>query len=127
MTIAEISEKYGLTKDTLRYYEKEGIIPPVPRNKNGFRAYDQESVEWVEFACCMRNAGVSIQALARYVALIGKGDDTVRERRDILLAERENLEQRLQSIQEMKAKLDKKIEMYEAQCGKLPHSNGTAQ
>ena len=95
MTISDISERYGLTKDTLRYYEKEGIIPLVPRDENGFRVYDEEAEGWVEFAVCMRDAGVSIASLARYVRLSQEGDATVEERRNILIEERRLLEGRM--------------------------------
>ena len=69
MTIAEASRKYGLSPDTLRYYERIGLLPPVPRNKSGIRDYDEESCRWIELMRCMRKAGVQIEALIEYVAL----------------------------------------------------------
>lgn len=69
MTIAEVSEKYALTADTLRYYERIGLIPPVPRTQSGFRNYDEESCRWIELMKCMRSAGVQIEALTEYVRL----------------------------------------------------------
>ena len=65
MTIAQASRQYGLSADTLRYYERIGLIPPVPRNKSGIRDYDQESCQWIELMKCMRSAGVQIEALDR--------------------------------------------------------------
>ena len=74
MTIAEVSRKYDITADTLRYYERIGLIPNVPRNKSGIRDYDEESCRWIELMKCMRKAGVQIEALIEYVALFQKGD-----------------------------------------------------
>ncbi len=58
MTIAEVSKKYDLTPDTIRYYEKEGLIPRVPRNKSGIRDFNENSCRWIEFVKCMRNARI---------------------------------------------------------------------
>ena len=77
MTIAEVSRKYEISADTLRYYERIGLIPPVPRTKSGLRDYDEESCGWVELMKCMRAAGVQIEALIEYVALFQQGDDTI--------------------------------------------------
>lgn len=67
MTISEVSEKYGLTPDTLRYYERIGLIPPVPRTRSGLRDYDESSCNWIEFIKCMRGAGLQIEALIEQI------------------------------------------------------------
>lgn len=74
MTIGEAAQKYDLSVDTLRYYERIGLIPPVPRTQSGLRDYDEESCSWVEFIKCMRNAGVAVEALIEYVALFRQGE-----------------------------------------------------
>lgn len=76
MTIAEVSRRFDLSADTLRYYERIGLIPPVPRTKSGIRDYDEESCNWIELMKCMRAAGVQIEALIEYVALFQRGDET---------------------------------------------------
>ena len=63
MTISEVSRKYNITADTIRYYEKEGLIPAVPRDKNGIRDFDENSCGWIEFIKCMRSAGLEIETL----------------------------------------------------------------
>ena len=83
MTIAEVSKKYDITPDTLRYYERIGLIPPVPRTKGGVRNYDETSCGWVELMKCMRSAGVQIEALIEYVALFRRGEDTAAQRKAI--------------------------------------------
>lgn len=81
MTIAEVSRQYDISADTLRYYERIGLIPPVPRNKGGIRDYDQESCGWIELMKCMRSAGVQIEALIKYVDLFQQGDATLDARK----------------------------------------------
>ena len=63
MTIAEVSEKYGISPDTLRYYEKEGLLPPVKRTAGGIRDYGESDCGWVEFIKCMRSAGLPVEVL----------------------------------------------------------------
>ena len=77
MTIAEVSKKYDISADTLRYYERIGLIPPVNRSRSGIRDYTEEDCRWVEFAKCMRGAGLQVEALIEYVALFQQGDETV--------------------------------------------------
>ncbi len=112
LTIAEVSRKYGLTADTLRYYERAGLIPPVPRNANGIRVYDEESCKWIEFVKCMRGAGLAVDALAEYVALCQQGDRTRPRRLDILHEQRDRLWQRVQAMEATLDRLDRKINAY---------------
>ena len=76
MTIKEVSEKYGVSQDTLRYYERIGLIPPVARTAGGIRDYQPSDIGWVETAVCMRGAGVPIEDLIEYVKLFQMGDAT---------------------------------------------------
>lgn len=113
MTIAEASKKYDISADTLRYYERIGLIPPVPRTKSGIRDYDEASCGWIQLMKCMRKAGVQIEALIEYVALYQQGEETARARKAILEEQREQLRMRLGEMQESLHLLDKKIQHYE--------------
>ena len=113
MTIAEVSKKYELSADTLRYYERIGLVPPVPRNKSGIRDYDTESCQWVELMKCMRSAGVQIEALIEYVALFQQGDDTITTRKQILIDQRDELEKKIEEMQGTLTYLNTKLEHYE--------------
>ena len=84
MLIAEVSAKYDLSADTLRYYERIGLIPQVHRNKSGIRDYTGEDCRWVEFIKCMRAAGLPIEVLIDYVAMFQQGDSTITERKEII-------------------------------------------
>ena len=113
MTIAEVSKRYGLTQDTIRYYEKIGLIPPVPRNSSGIRNFDEQSCRWIEFIKCMRNAGLSIEVLTKYVKLFKEGKSTVKERKDLLIGQREKLLEKQEDIKKTLDRLNYKIEIYD--------------
>lgn len=113
MTIAEVSKKYGISTDTLRYYERVGLIPPVPRTAGGIRDYDEASCGWVELMKYMRAAGVQIDALVEYTALAQQGEDTAAQRKALLLEQREQLVERITEMQQSLERLDKKIEWYD--------------
>lgn len=116
MTISEVSKKYNLTADTIRYYERIGLIPPVHRNSSGNRDFLEEDCNWVEFIKCMRNAGLSIEALIDYVAMFQKGNETVKSRKNLLIEQRELLVERMESMKATLERLDMKIDGYEERC-----------
>ncbi len=113
MKIAEVSEQYGLSSDTLRYYERVGLIPPVHRNESGIRDYNELDLRRVDFIKCMRSAGLPIEVLIDYVALVQKGDKTIEARKEILKEQRQLLTVRIQEMQKTLDILDHKIEVYE--------------
>jgi DNA-binding transcriptional MerR regulator len=113
MKIAEVSEQYDISSDTLRYYERIGLIPPVHRNESGIRDYDELDLRRVEFIKCMRSAGLPIEVLIDYVALVQQGDQTIDVRKEILIEQRELLEARMKEMQKTLDILDHKIEVYE--------------
>ena len=113
MQISEVAEKFGLTTDTLRYYEREGLIGPISKGKNGIRNYDENDIRRIQFVKCMRAAGVEISFLKRYLQLFEEGDKTVKERREILVEQRRILKQKLDAMQEAYDKLNYKIDLYD--------------
>jgi len=113
MQIAEIAEKYGLSTDTLRYYERIGLIPPVNRKSSGIRDYNDEDERWVEFMSCMRQAGLSIESLVEYVELFRQGDKTKDARKTLLVDQRLALAAKIAELQKTLDKLDAKIARYD--------------
>ena len=113
MKIAEVSEQYGISADTLRYYERIGLIRPVNRNGNGIRDYGEIDLRRVEFIKCMRSAGLPIETLIEYVGLVQQGDDTIEARKEILKEQRVLLQGRMKEMQKTLELLDHKIEVYE--------------
>jgi len=113
MKIVEVSERYSISSDTLRYYERVGLIPPVNRNGSGIRDYNELDLRRVEFIKCMRSAGLPIEVLIEYVGLVQRGDETVETRKEILKEQRELLLGRMREMQKTLDLLDHKIEVYE--------------
>ena len=113
MTIAEVSRKYDISADTLRYYERIGLIPPVPRTRGGVRDYGEESCGWIQLMKCMRAAGVQIEALIEYVDLFQQGDATLDAHKALLVEQRDQLVPRMAEMQASLDLLNQKIERYE--------------
>lgn len=113
MTIAEVSKKYNLTPDTLRYYERVGLIPSINRTSGGIRNYLDEDCRWIQFIKCMRGAGLPIEVLIEYVKLFQQGDQTIEARKELLIKQREKLIERIAEMQETLERLNGKINRYE--------------
>ena len=103
-TIQDVSKKTGLTAHTLRYYEKEGLITGVERSQGGIRQYTDEDLERLGLIRCLKNTGMSIQEIARFVQLTHEGDHTLEERVELLRSHRELV---LARMAEMQKHLDK--------------------
>ena len=113
ITIKEVSEKYSVTQDTLRYYERAGMIPPVTRTAGGIRDYQDGDLAWVELALCMRSAGLSVEAISEYVRLSRLGDSTFKDRLALLQGQREILLEQQRQIAGTLDRLNYKISRYE--------------
>ena len=115
MTIGEVSKKLDIPIDTLRYYEKIGLIGPVPKTKSGIRNYDDISIRQIEFIKCMRSANLPIEELIKYMNLFKEGDKTLKERKQILVNQRENVIKQIEELKKVKERLDHKLELYDEQ------------
>ena len=113
MTIAEVSKKVNLSAYTLRYYERIGLIPEVNRTESGIRNYTEEDLGCIEFSKCMRNAGMSIEALIEYIKLYKKGDVTLEARKQLLISQKDVIKERLEEIQNTFDRINYKIKNYE--------------
>ncbi len=103
-SIQDVREKTGLSAHTLRYYEKEGLITGVERSTGGFRQYTDEDLEAIGLVCCLKNTGMSLQEILRFVELTREGDRTLKERVELL---REHWESVIARMAEMQKYLDK--------------------
>ncbi len=112
MTIAEASKECGLTADTLRYYERIGLLPTVER-KSGIRNYTEEDLKWISFIKCLRSAGLSIEVLIEYVTMFQQGDATIVARKNLLVEQRKHLVEKIEELNHTLSYLDKKIANYE--------------
>lgn len=121
MTIKEVSQTYHISQDTLRYYERVGMIPSVTRTSGGIRDYQEDDLQWVELALCMRSAGLPVEAMIEYVKLYQEGDSTIPARLQLLIDQREALIEQQKQIEATLNRLNYKIARYETavKTGKL--------
>ena len=113
MTIKEVAEKYDISADTLRYYERVGMIPKVTRRPNGIRDYQESDLGWVELAICMRSAGLPIEVMIEYVKLYKEGDNTIPARLELLQEQMNVLKEQKAQIESTVERLAYKISKYE--------------
>lgn len=126
MMIKEVAEKYHISQDTLRYYEKVKMIPPVHRTSGGIRNYTEEDMAWLEFALCMRKAGLPIEAVIEYLNLYMQGKETIPARLDLLKDQMNILIEQKKQLEATMEHLSYKIGKYEEalKTGKLEWDNG---
>lgn len=112
-TIREVTQKYDITTSTLRYYEKEGLLPVINKAKNGQREYTNGDLEWLEIIICMRKTGMGIAYIKRYIQLCHQGDDTIKERYQIFLNQKKIIEDKMLELENNMKKINHKIDWYE--------------
>lgn len=114
MNISEVSEKLNMSKHTLRYYEELGIIPSVERNKKGYRIYSEEDCKWIMVSQCLKDSGMSLKIMKRYIKLCGMGDKTREKRLKLLMEEKDKLEAKIELMNKGVELLKKKIKLYKS-------------
>lgn len=111
-SIQEVSEKTGLTAHTLRFYEKEGLLPGVERSPSGIRRYSDADLELLSGICCLKNTGMSLREIARFMQLAKEGDSTLRQRCALLEAHRDEVLARMEEMQSHLDKVTRKLDVY---------------
>ncbi|MFO7244351.1 MAG: MerR family transcriptional regulator [Actinomycetes bacterium] len=124
LTIDEAAERMGISKHTLRYYEREGLLPPIAKGPNGHRRYTEDDLGWVRFLQLLRGTGMPIREMKSFVELTLAGDHTIGERVEVLERYRVQLRERMEADKERLAFLDHKIEYYS---GVLALQNATPE
>lgn len=119
MTIKQASEKTGISIDNLRYYERIGLIPAVPRNASGIRFYDDMTLSWIDFVMRFKRGGMALEAIREYVQLALEGEETKAARKEILLEAKEKLEMKILEIQESLDVINYKLDTYDQKCGPI--------
>jgi DNA-binding transcriptional MerR regulator len=112
-TIQEVEAEMGVSVHTLRYYEKIGLLHPIQRRENGRRAYSEEDLGWIYWLKLLRESGMSIQRMKRYVEITRAGDHTLEERCAILQEHRDHLHVTIQRLQGYLERLNQKVEFYQ--------------
>ena len=114
-TIGKVSERVGLSSYTLRYYEKEGLLPNVQKDTKGNRLFTESDITWVELVKCLKDTGMPIASIRHIVELSQEGDHTIPMRKEILLRHREAVEEQIRNLEKSRLKIDNKIAWYDNQ------------
>lgn len=117
-TIKQISERTNISPYVLRYYEKEGLLPHVARSDNGFRLYSEEDLEWLGLICCLKNTGMSLKQIKTFVDLSAEGKETLRQRCEMLVDHKRNVENQVREMQRQLEKVSQKIAYFTSQYDK---------
>lgn len=121
-SIGEISKKYDVSIDTLRYYERIGLLDPITKNSSGHRLYSQEDENRLYFILCMRKSGLSIESLMTYFNLFKEGDETILQRKEILMKQHQVLKEKIDKEMEILKRLEYKIAVYDERIVKAESS-----
>ncbi len=112
-TIAQTAAKTGISIFTLRYYDKEGLLPYVKRDEKENRIFTEEDMKWLSFILCLKNTGMSLKEIRDYIKLCEEGDSTLKQRLMIFHQQKETVNQRIAEMEEYKKMIDYKIGFYE--------------
>ena len=112
-TVGEMAKLLGVTASTLRYYDKEGLLPFVERSSGGIRMFRDSDIEWLRVIECMKKAGMSIKDIRQYIELALKGDDTIELRLMMFRRQKEVLQQKMAEMQHTMAMVEYKCWYYE--------------
>lgn len=114
-SIKQVSEKTKLKAHVLRYYESEGLLPFVSRSESGIRRYSEDDLEWLGLICCLKNTGMSIKQIKDFVELSMQGEETLKQRCEMLVEHKKNVETQIEEMQKHLRKVAHKIEYFTAQ------------
>ncbi|XXM72683.1 MerR family transcriptional regulator [Lysinibacillus sphaericus] len=123
--IKEITEKTGLTGPTLRYYEKEGVLPFVERDGRGNRIYNDRNIEWIRFILAMLSTGMPIAELKKYVELYKQGDSTLMERKQLMITHKQKVEEDLKETYRYLEQINYKLALYDMKEARLKNKDIT--
>ncbi|WP_078410624.1 MerR family transcriptional regulator [Priestia abyssalis] len=112
-TINEVASKFGLSAHTIRYYDKEGLLPFIARNKSGNRIFTDDDLDWLKLICCLKDSGMPIKEIKTYCDLCLVGSRTSEERKNILLEHRKEVVRQLKRLKQNIQLIDTKIAFYD--------------
>lgn len=115
-TIAQAAEKTGLSEHTLRYYEREGLLPFVKRTPGGIRSFQDSDFEWLALICCLKKTGMQIKEIKQFVDWCKEGDSTLEKRREMLVGHRDAVVRRIADLRKCLDNIDCKIRCYTSAC-----------
>ncbi|WP_438350251.1 MerR family transcriptional regulator [Paenibacillus sp. FA6] len=124
-TVKDISTKTGITAHTLRFYEKQGVLPYAERTEQGIRMYDESSVEWIETILALRSTGIPLADLKLYVDLYKDGDSTLHKRKEIINNHKVKVEEQMLLLIKTLGRINYKMALFDVQLEELDRSSCT--
>ncbi|OPX46054.1 HTH-type transcriptional regulator AdhR [Ruminiclostridium hungatei] len=111
-TIKQAAEKMNLTAYTLRYYDKEGLLPFVERDSAGNRLFTENDIEWLGLICCLKNTGMPIRKIKKFIQGALEGEHTLQSRVEMLLEHRNAVLKQMEELNKNLEKINHKINYY---------------
>ncbi|TPR41133.1 MerR family transcriptional regulator [Apilactobacillus micheneri] len=113
MQISEVTQKYNISKQTLYYWERIGLLYKIAKDSNGYRNYDEENLKQIEFVSCMRNAGMTVNKLKRYMILYSSGEQTFGQRKQLIADQLDEIKHQILKYKNAQQVLEYKLNHYE--------------
>lgn len=111
-SIKQVAEKTGLSDHTIRFYDREGLLPLLKRSESGIRRFSDNDIDWINLICCLKNSGMSIEKMKEFMILCLKGNETCEQRRELLLTHKSHIIKQMEELQKSLWTVDYKIEHY---------------
>lgn len=115
-TIKQVSQKTSLSVYTLRYYDKEGLLPFVERSETGIRQFTDADLEWLSTICCLKDTGMPLKKIKEYIDLFLEGTSTLETRRQIFIDHRVKLLQKIEALEKNLELVEHRIQFYDEAC-----------
>lgn len=112
-TINQVADLFNLPAHTLRYYDKEGLLPFISRDKNGNRLFNELDLNWVALICCLKNTGMPIKEIKQYSDWCKEGSQKLDDRKGMLVSHREQVLKQIENLKKNLELIDSKIATYE--------------
>ncbi len=112
LSIKQAADQLGLTPSTLRYYDKEGLLPILKKSKSGFRTFSENDLQWLNLICCLKNSGMSITEIKHFMNLCLQGESTCEERKEVLERHKSNILKQMETLQNCLCIVNYKIDHY---------------
>lgn len=112
-SIGQVAQKTGLTTHTLRYYEKEGLLPFVRKNSSGLRVFSDNDLGWLAMIECLKETGMPLKGIKQYIDWFEEGDSTLPQRLEMFCSQKEKIEGQIALFQKHLAKIEYKINLYQ--------------
>lgn len=112
-SIGQVAKKMGLTAHTLRYYEKEGLLPFVKKSSSGLRVFSDNDLGWLTMIECLKETGMPLKGIKQYIDWFIEGDGTLKQRLEMFRTQKQKIEEQIKLFNKHLEKIDYKIRLYE--------------